>query len=346
MKKERIFTIPNIITFIRILMVLILPLFKDNYYVLITLATLIIVGDLEGTLARKLNQVTKLGAALDKLADLMFVIVSLLFFFVDSTTSLILVGIIFLTRIIKNVLLTKSIKNTSPFYFTKITYLIVYVLIIIRLFGFKDPLILQLIVILYVSELVYCLVNTKKSPKVKKEKDFFREFADKTKLYKDKIILPLIKIISYFGITPKMITYFSLLVGLVSSYYLYIGDKIIFLIIAIISHGFDGLDGSLARFQNKATKFGKELDYWTDRIIILSMMVVVILLNPEHFFYWGVPIIYLGVHLFSKTRKKQNTLVHIRPIYYLAVYFSFFYATLIALAASLINIIILIIKRK
>jgi phosphatidylglycerophosphate synthase len=345
MKKERIFTIPNIITFIRILMVLILPLFRDNYYVLITLATLIIVGDLEGTLARKLNQVTKLGAALDKLADLMFVIVSLLFFFVDSTTSLILVGIIFLTRIIKNVLLTKSIKNTKPFYYTKITYLIVYILIIVRLFGIESPLILQLMVVLYISELVYCLVNTKKSPK-NKQKDFFREFADKSKLYKDKIILPLIKLISYLRITPNMITYFSLVIGIISSYYLYLGEKSIFLIIAILSHGFDGLDGSLARFQNKATKFGKELDYWIDRIIILSMMIVVILLNPEHFFYWGVPIVYLGVHLFSKTRKKQSTLVHIRPIYYLTVYFSFFYATLVALAASLINIGILIIKRK
>ncbi|MDO8661579.1 MAG: CDP-alcohol phosphatidyltransferase family protein, partial [Candidatus Woesearchaeota archaeon] len=81
--KRRCFTIPNMITTLRILLILLLPLL-NNKWLLAGVATLIVFGDFDGVIARKLNQVTKIGAGLDKVADLLFVIVSIVFFLIHT----------------------------------------------------------------------------------------------------------------------------------------------------------------------------------------------------------------------------------------------------------------------
>jgi CDP-diacylglycerol--glycerol-3-phosphate 3-phosphatidyltransferase len=72
MKKKEIFTISNFLSFIRILLVV--PIFcylsqDDRLQALIYILIAVITDVLDGYFARKLNQITDLGKALDPLAD-------------------------------------------------------------------------------------------------------------------------------------------------------------------------------------------------------------------------------------------------------------------------------------
>jgi cardiolipin synthase len=78
---SRIFTIPNILSFIRLGLVpvfLVLIILGHDALALLTLIVSSITDFLDGVLARRLNQVTRLGQLLDPAADRLFIFAALI----------------------------------------------------------------------------------------------------------------------------------------------------------------------------------------------------------------------------------------------------------------------------
>lgn len=78
---SRIFTIPNLLSFIRLALVpvfLVLVLEGHDFWALVTLVFSSLTDFLDGLLARSLNQVTRLGQLLDPAADRLFIFVALI----------------------------------------------------------------------------------------------------------------------------------------------------------------------------------------------------------------------------------------------------------------------------
>ncbi|MHB1171090.1 MAG: CDP-alcohol phosphatidyltransferase family protein [Lacisediminihabitans sp.] len=78
---SKIFTIPNVLSFIRLALV---PLFLvfivvgEDVFALLTLVVSSVTDYLDGVLARKLNQVSRLGQLLDPAADRLFIFAALI----------------------------------------------------------------------------------------------------------------------------------------------------------------------------------------------------------------------------------------------------------------------------
>jgi cardiolipin synthase len=78
---SRIFTIPNVLSFIRLGLVpvfLVLIILGHDAWALITLIVSSVTDFLDGLLARRLNQVTRLGQLLDPAADRLFIFAALI----------------------------------------------------------------------------------------------------------------------------------------------------------------------------------------------------------------------------------------------------------------------------
>jgi cardiolipin synthase len=78
---SRIFTIPNILSFLRLLLVpvfLVLIVLAQDGYALLVLVVSSITDYLDGILARRLNQVSRLGQLLDPAADRLFIFAALI----------------------------------------------------------------------------------------------------------------------------------------------------------------------------------------------------------------------------------------------------------------------------
>jgi cardiolipin synthase len=78
---SRIFTIPNVLSFIRLGLVpvfLVLIILGHDAWALLTLIVSSVTDFLDGVLARRLNQVTRLGQLLDPAADRLFIFAALI----------------------------------------------------------------------------------------------------------------------------------------------------------------------------------------------------------------------------------------------------------------------------
>jgi cardiolipin synthase len=78
---SRIFTIPNVLSFVRLGLVpvfLVLIILGHDAWALLTLIVSSITDFLDGVLARRLNQVTRLGQLLDPAADRLFIFAALI----------------------------------------------------------------------------------------------------------------------------------------------------------------------------------------------------------------------------------------------------------------------------
>lgn len=78
---SRIFTIPNILSFVRLALVpvfLVLVIMGEDVLALIVLVISSITDFLDGVLARRLNQVSRLGQLLDPAADRLFIFATLI----------------------------------------------------------------------------------------------------------------------------------------------------------------------------------------------------------------------------------------------------------------------------
>jgi len=77
---------------------------------------------------------------------------------------------------------------------------------------------------------------------------------------------PIVGILSKSGITPNALTLINLALNIVAAYVIATGHFIIGGVLVLVSGLFDLLDGALARFTKRTTKFGAILDSTVDRI--------------------------------------------------------------------------------
>lgn len=93
-----------------------------------------------------------------------------------------------------------------------------------------------------------------------------------------KYVNPIIEVGAKFflrlKLTPNNITILSLLLGISSSIFLYFDMKVVSVIILWISGYLDAVDGAMARRSNKTSSFGTLLDIVSDRIVEVSIILV------------------------------------------------------------------------
>jgi CDP-diacylglycerol--glycerol-3-phosphate 3-phosphatidyltransferase len=81
-----------------------------------------------------------------------------------------------------------------------------------------------------------------------------------------RITNPIVGILSKSGITPNALTLANLALNIVAAYVIATGHFLIGGALILVSGLFDLLDGALARFTKRTTKFGAVLDSTVDRI--------------------------------------------------------------------------------
>jgi CDP-diacylglycerol--glycerol-3-phosphate 3-phosphatidyltransferase len=81
-----------------------------------------------------------------------------------------------------------------------------------------------------------------------------------------RITDPVVRILSKSGITPNALTFINLALNIVAAYVIATGHFLLGGVLVLVAGLFDLLDGALARFTKKTTKFGAILDSVADRI--------------------------------------------------------------------------------
>ncbi len=156
------------------------------------------------------------------------------------------------------------------------------------------------------------------------------------KKWKDQLILPFVRILNMIGFSPNGVTIISFLFGFTGCGFLLAGNRNMFGLLVLLSYAFDGLDGGLARYQKKATSHGKMLDWWSDRIITVTIMITLFVTHVGILFLL-LPLLYIPIHL--TYRKKPYYPLYMRGPYYILAYFHPFSATLLGLGVVAVNII-------
>ena len=77
------------------------------------------------------------------------------------------------------------------------------------------------------------------------------------------------------GHTPNMITTYSLIMGVLSCYFLWKGQVVLFGICYAISYFFDCMDGHFARKYKMTSKFGDMYDHIKDVAVYLILIIVI-----------------------------------------------------------------------
>ena len=91
----------------------------------------------------------------------------------------------------------------------------------------------------------------------------------------ERIMLPVGRALGRTGITPNMVTVFSLIMAAITAYIFYLGDLLLGTLFIVLTAFVDMLDGNIARATGKTTKYGAVLDHTLDRY-------------AEWFFYLGI----------------------------------------------------------
>ncbi len=91
----------------------------------------------------------------------------------------------------------------------------------------------------------------------------------------ERVMMPVGRALGKTGITPNMITVFSLIMAAITAYIFYLGDLLLGTLFIVLTAFVDMLDGAIARATGKASKFGAVFDHTLDRY-------------AEWFFYLGL----------------------------------------------------------
>lgn len=99
------------------------------------------------------------------------------------------------------------------------------------------------------------------------------------------LILPIVKFLDRIGITPNLITWVGFLGSFLAAYYLINQRFQLAALVLIFFSSMDAIDGSLARFQNKNSKYGAFLDSTLDRyaetVLFIGFLIYFINLDQQ-----------------------------------------------------------------
>lgn len=88
------------------------------------------------------------------------------------------------------------------------------------------------------------------------------------------------KKLAKWGITPIQITLVAFIIGVAACITLYLGYKVLAVILLWLSGTFDVLDGTVARLSGKSTRLGAFIDITFDRIIEIGIIVSLAFSDP------------------------------------------------------------------
>ena len=249
---EQIFSKPNQITFIRILLIPLFVIFLlieipySNYIAAFIFAILSLSDFLDGYIARKKHQVTKLGGILDPIADKLLISAALIFLIgrgVPVWMAVVIIAREWVITMLRFIVLPKHVIPTGKLGKIKTITQIVAIISVIINFPFNWYLMLAAVIITVVSGLEYLI---------------------RIRNILDEKILNIPNVITFMrlGLLPLFVL---MILNLNLNYAL-----IIFAVIAIS----DKFDGVSARIMNQMTEFGKAFDSFTDWSVFLISFIV------------------------------------------------------------------------
>jgi len=110
-----------------------------------------------------------------------------------------------------------------------------------------------------------------------KKQPFKSRLAEVRKVAAYRLSQPLVRLLARTGITPNALTWFGLLLSFGAAALIALGQPFIASFVVLFAGLFDMLDGALARFIDKSTKFGGILDSILDRLgeaaILLGLLI-------------------------------------------------------------------------
>ena len=127
-------------------------------------------------------------------------------------------------------------------------------------------------------------------------------FTDQLRSLSSNITNRIGKIIGGMGISANFITFLVLISGFIAAYFIYLGYFQWAVLFIIISGLLDGIDGAVAKANNKETKFGALFDSVTDKITEISWYIALGLLNP---LFWPPAAMATGFFMLSSYISKH-----------------------------------------
>jgi cardiolipin synthase (CMP-forming) len=141
---DRIFTIPNVISFFRLLLLvpLCMCIWQDNLKAVAILITLVFISDyMDGYIARHFNQMSELGKILDPIGDKISFAVVFIVLYLKGSAPLWIVGLVIgrdLVIFITSIFVTRKYKLILPSNMVgKITVNILCILVVAYIFNIK-----------------------------------------------------------------------------------------------------------------------------------------------------------------------------------------------------------------
>ena len=168
--QEKIITIPNIITFCRLLLIpfFILTLVYNRIEIAILLFAAIALGDaLDGLSARITKQKTRMGALFDSTTDWLVILSTLItFLFIKGYLSIGIIVIFLIPTIIgliAKIIYIRKRKKTTPTIVGKITIAFAYItlLAVLMNFAYKDIFLILTTILAYATMLTYIVKDIK-----------------------------------------------------------------------------------------------------------------------------------------------------------------------------------------
>lgn len=305
---KQIFSKPNQITFIRILLIpvfvmfLLIPMPYGNYIAAFIFLLLSLSDFLDGYIARKKNQATELGEILDPIADKLLISAALIFLIgkgVPMWMAIVIIAREWIVTMLRFIVLPKHVIPADKFGKIKTIIQTTAVLAVMVNFPFNWYIMLAAVIITVVSGVEYLI---------------------KVGNILDEKILNIPNIITFMrlGLLPLFV---STLLNSNLNYAL-----IIFSIIAIS----DKLDGISARVMKQTTEFGKAFDSFTDWSVFLvsfSMFTFLGYIGWIWVILLILPAIIISVSKLIILKKRKKTLV--TPIARISVGMT--YVTIIAI---------------
>ena len=130
--------------------------------------------------------------------------------------------------------------------------------------------------------------------------DIFDRIIVQFRSYRHRTLRPVGKHLADMGITPSIMTCFSLLCGVLSVYFLF-QHYLLFLLFGVLHLLADALDGTIASV-TAASTFGRYFDYGTDNVIALLLVLKIGYFLQDYYVYiiGGLYLLSQLVHLSSK----------------------------------------------
>jgi len=126
------------------------------------------------------------------------------------------------------------------------------------------------------------------------------KFINDFRKYRSRKLSGVGRNLRYLGITANLLTFLSLISGLLAIYYLF-SNYSLFVIFTLLHLLFDSFDGVVARI-SKTTKFGKYFDIGSDSLITLLAIIKTGWFLQDYYYYFvgGLFFIALAIHFRSK----------------------------------------------